>query len=277
MRLLWIGTGWKMNKTAAEARQYVATLKALVQMATAGSANLFIVPPFTALATAREAIGDWPLLLGAQNMHWAPSGAYTGEISAAMLTDAGVDLVELGHSERRIGFGETDADLNRKIRAALRHGLRPLLCVGDNADERDAGASAETTVRQLKLAFAGLAGEDIGRCLVAYEPVWAIGEQGVAATPEHIANVHSQIHKALRELTPHPVPVLYGGSVNHDNAFSLASEPTVDGLFIGRAAWQPENFAAIIETVMSARAAMEAPDVVPVASAGVPHATDSLA
>jgi triosephosphate isomerase len=195
-------------------------------------------------------------------MHWAPSGAYTGEISAAMLIDAGIDLVELGHSERRGGFGETDADLNRKVRAALHHGLRPLLCVGDSADERDAGASPETTVRQIKLAFAGLSDEDIGRCLVAYEPTWAIGEHGVAAAPEHIATVHAHIHEVLRDLTPHPVPVLYGGSVTYDNAFSLVSEPTVDGLFIGRAAWQPEDFVAIIEMITSARVTNKTSDVV---------------
>ena len=253
MRPFWIGTGWKMNKTVAEARGYVAALKAALPAAGGDSVRLFIVPPFTALAAAREAIGDWPLLLGAQNMHWAEAGAYTGEISAAMLAEIAVDLVELGHSERRLHFGETDADLNRKIKTALAHGMTPLLCIGDNADERNAGASAETVVRQARLAFAGIAADDMGRCLVAYEPVWAIGETGVPATPDHVARVHAAIHAALAELTPHTVPVLYGGSVSRENAVSLARTPAVDGLFIGRAAWQAEGFAAIVEMVVAAR------------------------
>jgi triosephosphate isomerase len=248
----WIGTGWKMNMTAAEARDYVAGLIALLPPPR-DDLSLFFVPPYTALAAAHEAIGDAPLLLGAQNMHWADSGAYTGEVSARMLAELGVDLVELGHSERRAAFGETDATVNAKVKTALRYGLRPLVCVGDTAPERDAGASAETIVRQVKLAFAELETAALSRCLVAYEPVWAIGEHGVPAQSEHVRIAHAAIRSALRERTSHPVPILYGGSVSADNAARLAMEQEVDGLFIGRAAWTAAGLASIISEVVAAR------------------------
>lgn len=248
----WIGTGWKMNKTAAEARAYVAELLPLLPPPQA-AVRFFIVPPFTALATAREAIGAAPLLLGAQNMHWAEAGAYTGEVSARMLAEVPVDLVEIGHSERRANFGETDAAINAKVKSGLAHGLRPLVCVGDSAAERDAGASAEAVVRQVKLAFAGVDPEGIGRCLVAYEPIWAIGEQGVPATPEHVRQTHAAIHAALSALTPHAVPVLYGGSVTLANCAGFAREATVDGLFVGRAAWSAKGLSSVIEGAVAAR------------------------
>lgn len=253
MSTFWIGTGWKMNKTVAETRRYIADLKTRLPSGADADSALFIIPPFTALAAAREAIGTAPVLLGAQNMHWAEAGAYTGEISAPMLEEFGIDLVELGHSERREHFGETDTTINLKVKAALRHDLRPLVCVGDSAEERAAGASAAAVVRQVKLAFAGLTKGEVGRCLVAYEPIWAIGEHGVPASPKEARDVHIALHAALKELGAPLVPVLYGGSVNLDNAASLASEPVIDGLFIGRAAWSPEGFASLISRAMAAR------------------------
>lgn len=252
MHTFWIGTGWKMNKTVAEARGYIATLLSLLPDTT-DDVRLFVVPSFTALSAVREAIGGGAVLLGAQNMHWAEAGAYTGEISIGMLLDSGVELIELGHSERRRMFGETDTAINRKVKLALKHGLRPLVCVGDSAAERDANASAETVVRQVKLALSGVSPGDIGRCLVAYEPIWAIGDSGVAASPQHVRDTHLEIQRALRELTPHRVPVLYGGSVDRSNAAQLAGEPSVDGLFIGRAGWQPEGFASLIADVVTVR------------------------
>lgn len=263
----WIGTGWKMNKTVAETHRYISALRALLPPASEDFA-FFVVPPFTALAAAREAIGDAPLLLGAQNMHWADAGAFTGEISAAMLSELSIDIVELGHSERRQLFGETDQALNLKVKTALRYRLRPLLCVGDTAEERDAGASAEAVVRQVKLAFAGLAPSDVGRCMIAYEPIWAIGEGGVAATPEHIREVHRAIDQAIAELAPGKAPVLYGGSVTADNAPELAAEATVNGLFIGRAAWDPTRFAAMIRSAMAARGVLRAEESVTVSRSG---------
>jgi triosephosphate isomerase len=250
--MFWVGTGWKMNKTAAEARAWIAEVRRFV--APPADFALFFVAPATALAAAREAIGPSGLLLGAQNVHWEDAGAWTGEISARMLKEFAVDLVEIGHSERRAHFAETDATVNAKVLATLRHGMRPLVCVGDSAAERAAGAAAEAVVRQLKLAFATLDAEALGRCLVAYEPVWAIGESGVPAEPEEIAPVHAALHRALAERTPHPVPVLYGGSVSRQNAGRLAATPGVDGLFIGRAAWDGAGFAALVETACAARA-----------------------
>lgn len=252
MATFWIGTGWKMNKTVAESRRYISTLSVLLPPASEDFA-FFIVPPFTALLAAREAIRDAPLLLGAQNMHWADAGAFTGEISAEMLSELSIDIVELGHSERRQLFGETDRALNLKVKTALRHGLRPLLCVGDSAEERDAGASAEAVVRQVKLAFARLTPSDVSRCMIAYEPIWAIGEGGVAATREQVREVHQAINRAVAKLTPSYVPVLYGGSVTADNALEFAAEESIDGLFIGRAAWEPTGFAALIRSAMLVR------------------------
>ncbi len=253
MRMFWVGTGWKMNKTAAEASAWVAEVRRLLPQPPSGMV-LFFVAPATALAAAREAIGPASLLLGAQNLHWEDRGAWTGEISAPMLKEFAVDLVEIGHSERRAHFAETDATVAAKVRAALRHGLRPLVCVGDSAAERAAGAAAEAVVRQTKLAFASLDADELGRCLVAYEPVWAIGEGSVAAEPDEIAPVHAALHRMLSARTAHAVPVLYGGSVNAENAGRLAATPGVDGLFIGRAAWNAAGFVDLVEKAHAARA-----------------------
>lgn len=249
-----IGAGWKMNKTAKEARDYVTNLRTLLPDVAEKNVCIFIVPPFTALSTVREAIGDGPLLLGAQNMHWAEAGAYTGEISIGMLREFDVGLVELGHSERRALFGETDDKINRKVKIALRHGIRPLICVGESGDERDAGASLETVIRQVKLAFHGVSADDLGHCLIAYEPIWAIGEHGVPATPDHVRNVHSGIREVLADFTPHVVPVIYGGSVNQETVTAFAREAVVDGLFIGRAALPADDFASLIVNAVAARA-----------------------
>ncbi len=253
MSTFWVGTGWKMNKTTTEARDWIAEVRRLLPAPPSGFA-LFFVAPATALAAAREAIGPSPLLLGAQDMHWEDAGAWTGEISAPMLKEFAVDLVEIGHSERRAHFNETDATVAAKVRATLRNGMRPLVCVGDSAAERAAGAAAETVVRQMKLAFAGLDAGELSRCLVAYEPVWAIGDKGVPAEPEEVAPVHAALHRALSERTARPVPVLYGGSVNAENAGRLAATPGVDGLFVGRTAWNAAGFADLVEKARAARA-----------------------
>jgi triosephosphate isomerase len=253
-RSFWIGTGWKMNHTAAETRAYVTELLGRLPPRRQ-DVSVFVLPPFTALAAAREAIGAAPLLLGAQNMHWAERGAWTGEISARMLAEFQVDLIEIGHSERRSAFGETDATVNAKVKAALGVGLRPLVCVGDTAPERDAGASVESIVRQVKLAFAGVAASAMQRCLVAYEPVWAIGEGGTPARVEHVRAAHAVVRQAVALRTPHFVPILYGGSVSGANVAELAAEPEVDGLFIGRAAWTARGFAELIREALAARPA----------------------
>ncbi len=249
----WVGTGWKMNKTTVEARAYIVQL--LSQLPLLPSyLSLFIIPPFTALQTARQALGqNRTILLGAQNMHWAEQGAYTGEISAGMLNEFAVDIVELGHSERRASCGETDQTINAKVKTALKYGMRPLVCVGESVGEYQANASVETVLRQVKMAFAGVTGEQLCSCLIAYEPIWAIGEGGTTADPRHIAMVHHAVRQLLNERTQAHIPILYGGSVDLDNAKVLAAQTGIDGLFIGRAAWSVLDFIKMIQTVIKVK------------------------
>jgi triosephosphate isomerase len=255
-RPFWIGTGWKMNKTIAETVDYVARLD-LADLPSGDRA--FILPPFTALAAARAAIGDKPLLLGAQNMNAAAAGAHTGEISAAMLAEIGVDLVEIGHSERRADHGETDATVAAKVAAAVAAGFRPLVCVGDSAEEFAADASAETVVRQAKLAFAAVPAAALGGALLAYEPIWAIGETGHVARPDHVARVLAALRAALDGRGLAGVALLYGGSVDAANAGAIARLADVDGLFVGRAAWTPDGFADVVRVAVAARRAAGLP------------------
>jgi triosephosphate isomerase len=165
-----------------------------------------------------------------------------------MLKDSGVEIVELGHSDRRALFGETDCSVNAKVKAALRHGLKPLVCVGDSTEEFNAGASVDAVLRQVKLAFAGVGTDELTQCLVAYEPIWAIGEGGQAADPSYVANVHENLRSYFWRLGAFHTSVLYGGGVNVENACSLAAIDSVDGLFVGRAAQTVSGF----EHVMAA-------------------------
>lgn len=242
----WIGTSWKMNKTLAEAEAYARALKQS-RLFQDQRIQGFVIPPFTALTTVCRELGDFPVVVGAQNMCWAERGAFTGEISPVMIKDCGVTLVELGHSERRQMFNETDETVNRKVKAALAHGLVPLICVGETAREKELGVAAETVVRQTKIALHGVEGEALKRVLVAYEPVWAIGEQGTPATPDYADWIHQKISTEL------PVPVLYGGSVDETNSLAFAELPSVAGLFIGRSAWNVEGYLRIVEKVTRAR------------------------
>ncbi|ABC22159.1 triose-phosphate isomerase [Rhodospirillum rubrum] len=244
---LWIGTSWKMHKTIAEAEAYVGELTASPLL---DRVEAFIVPPFTALAAVHRALGDAPVHLGAQTMHWQDEGAQTGEISPLMLRDCGVGIVELGHSERRASHGETDATVNAKVASALRHGLRPLICVGDQGDDLDAGASIETVLRQVKLAIKGIDTASLGRALIAYEPVWAIGEAGRPAEPAHVAEVHGALRAMLGQRGLAALPLLYGGSVDRANAGALTALANVDGLFVGRAAWTARGFEEVIEAAL---------------------------
>lgn len=252
-RAFWVGTSWKMNKTLAEAGAFANALR---QSTLPGDPRLqsFVIPPFTALATVCRELEGQPVLVGAQNMHWADAGAFTGEVSPVMVRDCGVELVELGHSERREHFNETDAAVNRKVKAALAHGLRPLVCVGETAEEKRLGVAEETLVRQVKIAFHDVPQEDLGRVLIAYEPVWAIGEQGSPASPEYARRIHRRLGQALPPAPDgEPVPVLYGGSVNEDNCAAFAALPEVAGLFIGRSAWDVRGYLRIVGKVLRAR------------------------
>lgn len=255
MRQRWIGTGWKMNKTLGEAEAYARSLRDFVQR-TPVSLQLFVVPPFTALDRVCQTLGSTPIKVGAQNMHWQERGAFTGEISPLMLKDCGVHLVELGHSERRAAFGETDFTLNAKVQAALQHDLVPLICVGETASEKEYGAARETVTRQVKIALHGVTASAARRVILAYEPVWAIGDNGIPSEPGYANAMHRAIRQACADLwedaVARDIPILYGGSVNAENAVPFVQQDEVDGLFIGRAAWDVGSFIRIIQLVDAA-------------------------
>ncbi|MDQ3693662.1 MAG: triose-phosphate isomerase [Chloroflexota bacterium] len=251
---LLVGTNLKMNQTAAETGRFITEL-ADVLLRSFGL--YFVIPPFTSLAEAVRARDEsgLPVWIGAQNMHWEASGAFTGEISAAMLTALGVDLVLLGHAERRWLFHETDEDLQRKVQAALAAGLRVLLCVGETAGERANAVGLETVGRQLKIALNGVATDRAPLLQVAYEPVWSIGAGGTPAKPEDIAPVAAAIRGLLASQFGDgggAIPILYGGSVDPTNAGLFLRVPEISGLFVGRAAWTPPGFLAIVDAARDA-------------------------
>ncbi|MFE7508831.1 triose-phosphate isomerase [Promicromonospora sp. NPDC057488] len=244
----WIGTSWKMTKSLAEARRYATTLTAAARPGRWPGLQPFVIPPATALTTVRDALPPSAgVLLGAQNAHWADDGAWTGEVSVPQVADAGARLVEIGHSERREHFGDTDDVVRRKVQAVLRHGLDPLLCVGEPAAVRAAGGSVEHVLDQARAALAGAA--DPGQVLVAYEPVWAIGEHGTPARPDDVADVVAAL---AAELGPRVRGVLYGGSVDRANMHELLAVDHVSGLFIGRAAWDVDAFIQILDGAVAA-------------------------
>ena len=253
---IMIGTSWKMNKPLSEAMAYCDTLATQLPSLLHPEIQPFFIPPFTAIQPVTEFFrkNSLPCLTGAQNMHEQTCGAWTGEISASMIVETGASLVELGHSERRAAFNETDGAINNKVHAALRHGLRPLVCIGDSADEKRWQVSAETVIRQMKIALYGLTPEEARRTIVAYEPVWAIGEHGTPASPEEAAVIHHLLRRALcgmfGEEVGQQIVLLYGGSVNLNNAVPLLSQPDIDGLFIGRAAWDAAGYCAIVQRVV---------------------------
>ncbi|WP_040203673.1 triose-phosphate isomerase [Neobacillus jeddahensis] len=258
MKKLWIGTNWKMTKTIAEGIAFTTRLKQISE--TLPSAiQLFIIPSHTALVPIKEFTSDSSIYLGAQNMHWEDGGAYTGEISPRMLAEMGLDLIELGHSERRQYFNETDEAINKKVHAALAYALKPLICIGENADHKHYHISKETLASQLKISLHGVSKQQAKNVLIAYEPVWAIGEQGVPADAAYVAEIHDFLRQTLIGLFEEvglEIPILYGGSVNHDNFLEYSKLENVDGLFIGRAAWDIEQFKEIL-TQLGAQAAQK--------------------
>ncbi len=248
----WIGTGWKMNHLLPEAKDYAKKLEAFIKDESPKS-NLFICPPFTAISNVSEILKEVDIHVAAQNMHWQEKGAVTGEISPLMIKDAGGNMVELGHSERRANFGESDHTVNLKVKAALQQDLLPLVCIGDSAEEKKKGISSDILTKQVIFALDGIQLRDKQQLILAYEPVWAIGEHGTPASPE-FANemqgfIKETITQEMGEDLAHNIPVLYGGSVNQNNALELIKQPNIDGLFIGRAAWKVEGFIAIIKLV----------------------------
>lgn len=249
----WIGTSWKMNKTRPEARAYAERL-AGAAVAKNGTARLFVIPPFTAIADVAALLQPTPVRVGAQNMHWADAGAWTGEISAAMIKECGATLVEIGHSERRQFFGDTDETVSLKVAAAVRHGLTALVCVGETHAQYAAKQTAAVVVRQVQAALSRIGKAAPCEILLAYEPVWSIGEKGTPAPPAFVAEQHARIKAVAGDILGRGICVLYGGSVSPANAAALARQPHVDGLFVGRAAWSAEGYIGLIEHVTAARA-----------------------
>jgi triosephosphate isomerase len=234
-----------MHKTSAEAVQLVRELREKVKT----GAQVAVAPPFTALAAVKQALQGSAIQLFAQSCHHEKQGAFTGEVSAPMLAEIGCDGVILGHSERRQYFGETDEGVSRKLRAALDAKLHPIICVGETIQERDSNRTWEVVSRQVRGAFAGLDADAIGRCTIAYEPVWAIGT-GKTATTGQAQEVHGQIRGLLRELAGAQVAaavrIQYGGSCKPDNAADLLGQPDIDGALVGGASLKADDFARII-------------------------------
>ncbi|HEY5052189.1 MAG TPA: triose-phosphate isomerase [Solirubrobacterales bacterium] len=244
-RTPYLAANWKMNKTIAEASDFVDSL--LPRIA-ATQSDVVICPPFLALSEVVERSRGSAVTVAAQNMHEAESGAYTGEISAAMLLEADVDAVILGHSERRRLFGETDEALARKVPAALAAALEPILCVGETEEARDAGQTDAVLTAQIEADLAAVDARDLERVVVAYEPIWAIGT-GRTATPEQAQETIAFIRDLLRTrgANADAVRILYGGSVKPGNAAELLSQPDIDGALVGGASLDPDDFAAIVE------------------------------
>lgn len=245
---LWIGTSWKMNKTRAEARAFAEALKAS-SAAQTQACQPFVIPPFPYIAEVTDLLRGTRVKTGAQNMHWDDKGAWTGEVSPVMVKDCGASLVELGHSERRTFFNETDETVALKVQAALRHGLIALVCIGDTRSEYETGATADVLARQVRYALKHVAGTAGGRVLIAYEPVWSIGEGGIPADPDFANEQHGKLKSLTADITGAPLPILYGGSVNPQNCEALAARAHIDGLFIGRSAWDAAGYIGIIEKV----------------------------
>ncbi|WP_422742050.1 triose-phosphate isomerase [Mycobacterium sp. WMMD1722] len=245
MGLLWVGTSWKMNKGLAEARSFARGLSDHLGCNGLRGVQPFVIPSFTAVAATREELGlESPVLLGVQNAHWQDHGAWTGEVSVPQAKDAGAQLVEIGHSERREHFGETVETTRLKVAAALNHGLLPLLCIGESAEVKDAGGSSEFILDQAAGALDSLSADELRRVLIAYEPIWAIGEHGRPATVEELREPFAELG---REYGDRVQGLLYGGSVNRDNAAELLDIDHVDGLFVGRAAWELTGYLELLE------------------------------
>lgn len=245
---------WKMNKTISESVAFGERLKALASARP--GVELILAPSATALGPLAEALKGSPVSLAAQNIHWEDSGPYTGEVSAVQARDAGCAYALIGHSERRQHFGEGHEQVNRKTRAALRHGLRPLVCVGETLKERESNRTLEVLDEQLTKGLAGIPGEAFEKILIAYEPVWAIGT-GRTVTNAQASEAHRFARRKIGDLcgraAGESLRVLYGGSVHSENASALMAEPEVDGLLVGGASLDFQEFSLIFDCVRSGR------------------------
>ena len=249
MRKKIIAANWKMHMTQSESELFITTF--LREIGDLDEVEIVIVPPFTAIPKVTELLTQTQSIkVGAQNMHWERSGAFTGEISPAMLRELFVRYVVLGHSERRALFGETDEIVNRKVHAAYEEKLRPIVCIGETLPQREKGDVEKVLGAQLRGSLAKVAAKELHETVIAYEPVWAIGT-GKTATAEQAQEAHAFIRRILGELsdeaTAEKVRIQYGGSVKPDNARTLLSQPDIDGALVGGASLDPRSFVQIIQ------------------------------
>jgi len=251
-----IAGNWKMNKTASEGKALVEVLKPLVADVCSCKAEIIVCPPFTTLSAVVEAAAGSNIKVGAQNIHWAESGAFTGEISAAMLKETGVEYVIIGHSERRQYFGETNATVNARIKAALAAGLKPIICIGETDAERTGNRTEAVLSEQLAGGLEGLSAATVADLILAYEPVWAIGT-GKTATPE----IAEATHKFIRNFiagkfgaeTAEKIVIQYGGSMKPENAAALCSQADINGGLIGGAALKADSFANLVKQAIAGK------------------------
>jgi len=251
MRRLIIAGNWKMYRTIDESIELVNLLKrSLVDIA---EIEIVVCPPFTSLSDVREAIMDTNIRLGAQDCYWEKEGAFTGEISCAMLKSAGCAYVIIGHSERRQYFGETNETVNKKVKAALREGLKPIVCVGERLEERKANRTFDVVKDHVTNSLAGLTRDEIAKTVIAYEPVWAIGT-GLTATKEQAEEVHKYIRELLKKMydaeLANAVRIQYGGSVKPENIKELILQEDVDGALVGGASLKADQFSQIIKNCL---------------------------
>ena len=245
MRKPIIAGNWKMNKTPSEAK---ALVSALVPLVADAKCDVVVCTPAVDFAAVSEVIKGTNIKLGAENMHWKESGAFTGELSAAMLKESGVEYVILGHSERRQYFGETDATVNLRALAAVKAGLTPIICVGEKKEEREAGYTNTLVTYQTLIALSGLTAEQVAKVVIAYEPVWAIGT-GLTATDEQANETIGVIREAVRSVygdAADEVRIQYGGSMNPKNCKGLIAQPEIDGGLIGGASLKAEDFSKVV-------------------------------
>ncbi|WCN08868.1 triose-phosphate isomerase [Marinomonas mediterranea] len=242
----WVGTSWKMNKTLAEAQAFATALKE-ADVQAESDIQRFVIPSFTCVREVKQILQDTSVKVGAQNMHWADQGAWTGEVSPVMLKDCKLDIVELGHSERREHFGETNETVGRKVEAAIRFGLVPLICIGETLADKESGKAARVLAEEVRGALQFLTDKQkFEPILFAYEPVWAIGENGVPASADYADARQAEILDVAHGVLGRKVPCLYGGSVNSQNCEELIACEHIDGLFIGRSAWNVEGYLDIL-------------------------------
>lgn len=245
------GCGWKMYLSDNEAVNHAEKLR--TRVGREDQIELYVLPSFTAIRDVKRILEDTGINVGAQNVCWEEKGAFTGEVSIRSLKEIGIKYVEVGHSERREFFGETDETCNKKLKTVLEHGMIPILCIGENAIEKEDGLTKEVIKRELTIALHNIAYDDARKIIFAYEPVWAIGKD-TAADPDYVEDVQKYIRDLLSELYPTPdrgveFKVVYGGSVSLKNVFDFVQRPNIDGVFVGRSSLDVDNYEKMLEII----------------------------